>query len=125
MMKRFFWLAVALVFFGSFFLLSRVYAYLAAAFTLAYLLEPLVTFLERKGVPRTLADVVVLIGFFSALSGFVIIAVPLLLEQGHELIRRAPVLINAGQAYLNHLLSTEFAKTAAGFLGLDLSSPFS
>lgn len=123
-MKRFFWLAVVLLFFASFFLLSRVYAYLAAAFTLAYLLEPLVTQLERRGVPRTLADVTVLIGFFSGLTGFVIIAVPLLLEQGRELIHRAPVLFNAGQVFLNRILSTEIAKTAAGFLGLDLSAPF-
>jgi predicted PurR-regulated permease PerM len=78
------------VFLVSLFFLSHVYACLTIAFIIAYLLDPIVALLDKKGFSRTYGAPVSL---FILLTGLVLTGVaivPKIIAQGHELFLRIP-----------------------------------
>lgn len=82
---------VAIVgFLASVFFLSKVYASLTIAFVLAYLLDPIVEKMVKKGIRRDLAVVFVLFTFFALLILGSVAVVPKLLAQARELLLRLP-----------------------------------
>ncbi len=87
----------ALFFVLSLFFISQVYASLTIAFVLAYLLDPLVAKLEKKGVNRSLAAPVMLVVFFTGLVLLGMAVIPRLFAQGRELVHRLPA-VYAGVA---------------------------
>ncbi len=62
------------------------------AFFLAYLLNPLVEFVEKKKVPRVFAIFVVYTIVFTLFTGIVVFGVPVLLEELNKLIQAIPIL---------------------------------
>lgn len=83
--------AAALVLFAmSVHYLGHVYAPLTIAFVLAYLLEPVVARLDRVGFNRQFGVPLVLVLFFALLAATLLVVVPRIAAQGHELILRLP-----------------------------------
>ena len=70
--------------------LSPVIWPLAVAGVLAYLLDPVGDFLQRKGVPRTRGIVVVFVAAFLILAGLLASVVPQLVVETQELTRKIP-----------------------------------
>lgn len=110
-----------MLFIVSLFFLSHVYACLTIAFVLSYLLEPVVSVLEKKGMGRDYGVPVSLFIFFVILGAVGMIVAPRLLEQGRELIERVPVIYSSlaqsfgptSEAYLGYNAFTEFDKVLA------------
>jgi predicted PurR-regulated permease PerM len=64
-----------------------------AAFIIAYLLDPLASRLQRVGLPRSLASVLVLLAFVGLLVGLVLASAPIIEAQVLQLIRAFPELV--------------------------------
>lgn len=90
-----FWFFGALIFFGALYLLRDVLTPFVAGMAISYLLDPLADRLERKGLSRLLATVIITVGFFLALAGLVAILVPLLQGQILDLVQNAPQYMHA------------------------------
>ena len=56
----------------------------------AYLLDPVADRLERLGVPRTIASLLIVLVFILALAVVLVVLVPILIDQVTDLIARAP-----------------------------------
>src|SRR5262245_20377733 len=80
----------AALFVASLFFISHVYASLTIAFVLAYLLEPVVAELEKRGLDRAWGVPLTLVLFFVALFAATMGILPKLFAQGRELIQRLP-----------------------------------
>lgn len=70
--------------------LSPVLWPIAVAGVLAYLLDPVVDFLQRKGAPRTRAIIVVFVAAFLILAGLLASVVPQVVVETQELTRKIP-----------------------------------
>ena len=67
---------------------------------IAYMLDPVADRLERMGLSRTLAVVLITLAVVLALAALVLWLVPLLLRQASQLIETAPELINQLQSFI-------------------------
>jgi predicted PurR-regulated permease PerM len=94
------------------YLVSDVLLPFVAAFAIAYLLDPLCDRLERLGLPRAGASLVVLLGFLLAFALVFLILVPLVESQILELAGRIPVFLDAARRELNSLLEILKARLA-------------
>jgi predicted PurR-regulated permease PerM len=99
-----FWLGGLVAFGLALWLLSAILLPFAAGFGIAYFLDPVVFRLQRCRVPRGLATVLALLGFFVAIALIALILVPLIESQIGELVRRFPRFVAAAQGDLNWLL---------------------
>ncbi|HUN52807.1 MAG TPA: AI-2E family transporter [Candidatus Sulfotelmatobacter sp.] len=88
-----FWIAATLVFLLLVYLLRSVLLPFVAGLGIAYLLDPLADRLERRGLSRTLATVVIVVVFFAILVLAVILLAPVIEQQVAGLLGRIPELI--------------------------------
>lgn len=82
------------------------------AFILAYILDPLVDWVEGVGVPRSLGIVLLTAPVAAGVVALLILGVPALADQVESLIQRAPELVERVATWMEGL--------RAGILGLDL-----
>lgn len=110
-----FWLGVlvALVIFLSIF--SSILLPFVAGMALAYLLDPLADWLQRRGLNRLMATLVILLVFVILFVGALLLLIPVLINQLVGLVDRLPQLIADLQALVQPLLESELA----GYLGID------
>jgi len=87
-----FWLLALALFFLLLHLLSGMLLPFVAGFGIAYLLAPLVAWLTRWKLPRSLASLAVLLIFILLLVTVIVLIVPLLELQVAQLVRAAPAL---------------------------------
>src|SRR5689334_14520628 len=80
----------AVLFLASLFVLHHVYASLTVAFILAYLLDPIVGKLQKKGIKRSLGVPLTLAVFFILLGLAAVVIIPKIVAQGSELLLRLP-----------------------------------
>ena len=103
-----FWLWTLIVFIGLVWLLRSVLAPFVAGMAIAYLLDPLVDRLERRGMPRWAGTTIVLLGFALALVLSLLLLVPLLQGQAMQLVQTIPSWINWARdealPYVQHLM---------------------
>src|ERR1700738_1993534 len=85
-------------------LLQGVVMPFAAAFVIAYLLNPLVGRLESWGISRGLASLIVLFGFLLGVGLILVLLVPLVQGQIVRLLERFPGLISAAQDQFGNLM---------------------
>ena len=71
-----------------------------AGFAVAYFLDPVVDWIEKKGASRLIATLAVCILFFAVMIGLVIVIAPLLQQQIVGLFAKAPAIIDAVTAWL-------------------------
>lgn len=81
---------------------SRVFGYVAMALVLSYLLDPLVSWVERRHLPRWLSVLCVYLAILGALAWLSLRFVPDLVRQGRDLIQ----LIQSGASSGDNLLVT-------------------
>ncbi len=68
--------------------------------TLAYLTDPMAGWLERRGIGRVLATVIITLISLAAVVLALILVIPLLIEQTRDLIQRAPGFVDDARAML-------------------------
>lgn len=88
---------VVIIFWGN------MLAPLLASVVIAYLLEAVVTVLEKKTLPRMAAVVIVFLGFVVVLLFLMLWLIPLLSTQVAQLVQELPRQIDEGQKMLMHL----------------------
>ncbi|GIL39336.1 AI-2E family transporter [Roseiterribacter gracilis] len=90
-----FWLIVGAVLVFLLYELREVLLPFALGAAIAFLFDPIADRLERLRVPRWAATVIVLIGVFALMIGFVLLIVPLVQAQLWQLIGRVPAYFDA------------------------------
>lgn len=73
------------------------------AFVIAYILDPVVDLLERRGVRRSLGVAALLIPFLGLLTLALVFGVPALINQFESLLERLPAAARAANAWLERL----------------------
>lgn len=84
---------LALVIGGVIAELGTVMTYIFLALFIALGLDPLVSWLERKKLPRALAIAIVFLGVLGVFTGLLLYLIPVLVEQGGYFIANAPEII--------------------------------
>jgi predicted PurR-regulated permease PerM len=97
-----FWLIGFAVFFAALYLLSGILLPFVAGMAIAYLIDPICDWLERRGLSRTLATTLLTVAFLIVLAGGLFLVVPLIAGQLTGLIARVPAYLEAlrGQVLL-------------------------
>ncbi len=110
--------------------IARPLGFLVVAIAIAEALAPLVAALERRGVPRGVAIVLVFLGLIVALTGVGWLLVPTIMAQASELVRRLPEfraiaqrLAQAGHAAIGAQLDALLGNLARQVGGLLLPLP--
>ncbi|WBU39153.1 AI-2E family transporter [Homoserinibacter sp. YIM 151385] len=75
--------------------LATILTYIGAALFLALGIDPAVTWLEKRGLPRWLAILLVLLGVLGLFAGLVLAIIPVIADQVNTLIKQVPRLIDA------------------------------
>ena len=73
--------------------LSTILTYIGAALFLALGLEPAVSGLERRGLPRWAAIVLVIVGVAAVVAGLLLAVIPIIVDQVAELIDQIPGIV--------------------------------
>ncbi|MBN4079471.1 AI-2E family transporter [Beggiatoa alba] len=108
------WLLFAVIFAGGFllYLLAPILMPFLVAALLAYLGDPLVDRMQAKGLPRTLAVVVIFVLLLFVLAGLVLLLVPALQQQLVSLATAVPDYIDWAQQHIVPWLSRNFGLDA-------------
>ncbi|MGA5645647.1 AI-2E family transporter [Microbacterium sp. NPDC088796] len=78
--------------------LSTVLLYIGTALFLSLGLDPLVTFLERRRLPRWLAVLVAIVAVLAVFVGIILIVLPVLVDQISQLIAQITAIVQRGTA---------------------------
>ncbi|MGP8233366.1 MAG: AI-2E family transporter [Methylovirgula sp.] len=116
-----FWLAALACLILLLWLFNGVILPFAAAFVIAYLLDPLAVHLQRLGLNRLAATLLILFGFVVVLALILVLIVPALTHQFAAFIQALPELLNKLQSLIAgaaNKLNTEFAAPLLRKLGL-------
>lgn len=73
---------------GSLQSLSTVLLYVGTALFISLGLDPVISFLERRRLPRWLAVLITILGVFGAFTGIILIVLPVLIDQISQLVRQ-------------------------------------
>jgi predicted PurR-regulated permease PerM len=101
-----FWLGAFLVFVAFLVVFSNVLLPFVAGMAVAYGLDPIADWLERRGLSRLAASLVILVGFVILLVLLVVLIVPLLANQMAGFIENIPVYAKQLQALVEAVLQT-------------------
>jgi len=120
-----FWLVTLVVLAAALWLLHDILLPFVAGIALAYVLAPLADRVERLGINRTVAALLVVSVLVVALIALMLLLVPLLLQQGSALISNIPgyfkrvkeLIVDANLSWLNWLGAAETGKTASDLVG--------
>ena len=96
-----YWGTATAVFLGALWLLGDVILPFIVGGALAYLLDPVADRLERAGLSRTLATVVISVVAVLAFAVVALLVVPLLIQQGVQLFNAAPTLMAQLQTFVD------------------------
>lgn len=119
--KVFFYLLFAVVIAAALFFYRWVFSYLIASVIFTYLLDPAVTWLERKQIPRWLGVLLLYASVASVLAWFTIRYVPVLITQVNSLLS---LLSHDQQLNANMMLDIPFIRGIYQFLqNVDYSIP--
>lgn len=88
--------------------LQNVLLPLFVSLLMAYLLDPVIDFFERKKISRTLAIIIVMLTITSLLAGFVAFLYPLLARQLFNIIDKFPTLLDATETQFLPWIQSEF-----------------
>jgi predicted PurR-regulated permease PerM len=101
-----FWLGAFLVFVAFLVIFSNVLLPFVAGMAVAYGLDPIADWLERRGLSRLAASLVILVGFVILLVLLVVLFVPLLANQLAGFIEKIPTYAQQLQALVEAMLAT-------------------
>ena len=120
-----FWLLTFLVLAAVLWLLHDILLPFVAGIALAYVLAPLADRVERLGMNRTVAALLIVSVLVVALIALILLLVPLLLQQGAALISHIPgyfnrikeLIVDSNLPWLNWLGAAETGKSASDLVG--------
>jgi len=129
-----FWIALLVGLGFLVWLLSSILLPFVLGMAIAYLLDPLVAWLEKHGIRRVLASGGIIVGFFAVVSLLLLLVVPVVIEQLGNLAQRIPDLVVWVRVsltpYLNRILvrfgtqipalatpSADMVQKTVGFMG--------
>ena len=98
-----FWLLAAALFVGFLYVFSAILLPFLAGMVLAYFLDPVADWLERLGLSRLAATIVILVGFLVALVLALMIVIPVLGSQLADFIGRLPEYLSRLQELLTRI----------------------
>ncbi len=104
-----FWFAGLIVFGVLVFLLRDILLPFVAGMAVAYMLDPVADTLEKWGLSRTMATVLITVLFVIVTVGALFLLLPLLYQQAIDLAGRVPAIAGAIRDYLLSLSETLFA----------------
>ena len=110
-----FWLAVFAIFVVFLSVFSSILLPFVAGMALAYLLDPLADWLQRRGLSRLAATLVILVVFAAIFVVALLLLIPVLIDQLVDLVDRIPALIGDLQQLLQPILESDLAE----YLGID------
>ncbi|WP_333629820.1 AI-2E family transporter, partial [Agrobacterium cavarae] len=93
----FFWLGALVVFVVFLMVFSSILLPFVAGMALAYFLDPVADWLERRGLSRMMASIFILISFVLLFALSLIIIIPLIAAQASDFITRIPSYISSLQ----------------------------
>ena len=85
--------------------LAPVIEFFAVGAVIAFVMAPIVNFLEHHGVPRGLGSLIALVVVVAALVGIILVLAPILMGQFMEVLDRLPFQLRFGAESLNGLVS--------------------
>ena len=74
--------------------IATIITYVSAAIFITLGLDPVVSFLEKRRIPRGLAILIVVVAIFGSFGGLIALLVPTIASQGSNLISNAPEILN-------------------------------
>ncbi|HHZ10899.1 MAG TPA: AI-2E family transporter [Rhizobiales bacterium] len=98
-----FWLVATVVFAGFVYLFSDILLPFVAGMVLAYFLDPVADWLQRHGVSRLLATILILIAFIIFFALSLILLIPVLVTQLADFIGRLPTYLGELQALITQM----------------------
>jgi len=98
-----FWLVAGAVFVGLLWLFSEILLPFAAGMVLAYFLDPVADWLQRRGLSRFWATNVIVVGFLVICALAMIIVVPLIVSQLTDLVNDLPEYLTELQTLITNL----------------------
>jgi predicted PurR-regulated permease PerM len=99
-----FWIIAVGIFVFALWFLQEILVPFLAGFVLAYFLDPLADWLERRGLPRAIAALLIIVTAVSALVSAALMIAPLLFDEIQKLSSSLPSLVNTLSTRLNNLL---------------------
>ncbi|EJM98733.1 AI-2E family transporter [Phyllobacterium sp. YR531] len=112
-----FWTAAMVVFALFLFIFSSILLPFVAGMVLAYFLDPVADRLQRLGLSRLLATIVILVLFVVTFTVLLIILVPVLASQMSDFIARLPSYVSR----LQELIASRDSQWLKDFIGVDAS----
>src|SRR4051794_33162097 len=89
------------LFLQSFTYLSNIYIPILVSYFFAFLLNPVVSHLEKRGLGRVGPSIFLLSIFFALLGLILILMIPRLITQVHELVDQLPQIISTVSSFLS------------------------
>jgi len=74
--------------------IATIITYVAASIFITLGLDPVVSFLEKRKLPRGIAILVVVLGIFGSFGGLIALLIPTIVEQGTNLFTNAPEILD-------------------------------
>lgn len=112
-----FWTAAMVMFAFFLFIFSSILLPFVAGMVLAYFLDPVADRLQRLGLSRLLATIVILVLFIVTFTVLLIILVPVLASQMSDFIARLPSYVSR----LQELIASRDSEWLKNFIGVDAS----
>jgi len=95
-----FWATVLLVFVAFLYIFSSILLPFIAGMTIAYFLDPVADRLERLGLSRLMATIVILVAFVIVFALALVILIPVLINQFNDFAQRVPGYITLLQQFI-------------------------
>jgi len=97
-----FWVAVLLIFIAFLYIFSSILLPFIAGMSIAYFLDPVADRLERLGLSRLMATIVILVAFVIVFALALVILIPVLINQFNDFAQRVPGYISQLQEFIAH-----------------------
>lgn len=98
-----FWLVAAIVFAGFVYLFSDILLPFVAGMVLAYFLDPVADWLERRGLSRLMATILILIAFIVVFALSLIVLIPVLATQFADFLAKVPHYLTQLQSLITEI----------------------
>jgi len=108
--RLWFWLAVTVLTLGALYLVRDILLPFAVGAGVAYLLDPAADRLERWGLSRTMATVIITVLFFALVAAVLVLIAPLLQAQILDLVAKLPGFIDTTMGSLRPTLEGLYAR---------------
>lgn len=113
----FFWLAILVFFIAFLFLFSSILLPFIAGMAIAYFLDPVADRLERLGLSRTMATLVILIGFVLVFALALTILIPVIVTQFTDFVQQVPGYVQQLQHFITDTQNSIVPQWIRGQLG--------